>query len=165
MLGELRREALAGGPYAGAVQDSLLEALFWRLLRGLKPAAVSMEMRQLPLRDVRREEIMGVLQTFVDKNPVVRELADALNASPRQLTNLCRELIGQSPARLLLQLKMRRADELLHYSGLRVGEVSDTLGFVNPFHFSRVYRRFHGHAPSLRPQAQSTKLPQKRRPG
>jgi AraC-like DNA-binding protein len=165
VLGELRREALAGGPYAGAVQDSLLEALFWRLLRGLKPAAVSMEMRQLPLRDVRREEIMGVLQTFVDKNPVVRELADALNASPRQLTNLCRELVGQSPARLLLQLKMRRADELLHYSGLRVSEVSDTLGFVNPFHFSRVYRRFHGHAPSLRPQAQSTKLPQKRRPG
>jgi AraC family transcriptional regulator of arabinose operon len=162
VLGELRREALAGGPYAGAVQDSLLEALFWRLLRGLKPAAVSVEMRQLPLRDVRRDEIVGVLQAFVGKNPVVRDLSDALHTSPRHFTSLCRELFGQSPARLLLQMKMRRAEELLHYSAMRVSEVSDALGFVNPFHFSRVYRRFHGYAPSLRRLVQGPGLARNR---
>jgi AraC-like DNA-binding protein len=152
VLRELRREAVAGGPYAAAVQDSLLEALFWRLLRGLKPSAMSNEIRELPLRDMRREEISGVLQKFVDKNPSVRELAGELAISPRLFSRWCRELFDDSPARLLLQLKMRRADELLHYSGMRVSEVSHVLGFVNPFHFSRVYRRYHGHAPSQRRQ-------------
>jgi AraC-like DNA-binding protein len=152
VLDQLRREALAGGPYAGAVQDSLLEALFWRLLRGLNPLAVSQELRQLPVLETRREEIAGVLASFIDRNPDVRELAAALHLSPRHLTNRCRELFGESPARLLLQLKMRRADELLEHSAMRVSEVSDTLGFVNPFHFSRVFRRFHGIPPSLRPR-------------
>ena len=162
VLSQLRREALSASPYAGAVQDSLLEALFWRLLRGLNPLAVSQELRQLPVQEARREEIATVLTSFVSRNPDVRELAVALNMSPRHLTNRCRELFGQSPARLLLQLKMRRADELLEYSALRVSEVSDTLGFVNPFHFSRVYRRFHGHAPSLRSQTHGNELARKR---
>lgn len=154
VLRELRRETLADGTYAGAVQDSLLEVLFWRLLRGLKPGAVSQELRQLPAREVQKEEIYAKIAGFIDRNPDVRELAAALHLSPRHLTNLCREFFGQSPARFLLHLKMRRAAELLNYSTLRVSEVSDTLGFVNPFHFSRVFRRYHGHAPSVRPAPQ-----------
>jgi AraC-like DNA-binding protein len=150
VLRELRRESLAALAYAGAVQDSLLEALFWRLLRGLKPAALSPELRQLSAREVQREEIATTFATFMGGNPDVRELAAAARMSPRHLTNRCRDLFGKSPARLLLHLKMRRAAELLNYSTLRVSEVSETLGFVNPFHFSRVFRRHHGHAPSAR---------------
>ena len=74
----------------------------------------------------------------------------ALKISPRHFTNRSRELFDESPAKLLLQLKMRRAEEMLRYSVMRV---SDALGFVNPFRFSRVYQRFHDHAPSQRPQA------------
>jgi AraC-like DNA-binding protein/uncharacterized protein YjlB len=150
VLGQLRREALAEGRYAGAVQDSLLEALFWRLLRGLRPAVLSEELAQLPTLDREREDIARVLAGYLSRNPTVRELATALEVSPRHLTNRCRRLFGQSPARLLLQLKMRRADELLHHRAMRVREVSDALGFVNPYHFSRVYRRLRGHAPSQR---------------
>lgn len=151
ILRELRRETLAGSRFAGAVQDSLLEVLFWRLLRGLAPAALSQEFRQLPARELQREEIAAGLAGFIAQNPDVGELAAALRMSPRHLTNRCRSLFGQSPARLLLQFKMRRAAELLNHSTLRVSEVSDTLGFVNPFHFSRVFRRHFGHAPSVRP--------------
>ncbi len=151
VLRELRRETLAGERFAGAVQDSLLEVLFWRLLRGLNPAALSHELRRLPARERQREEIATALAGFMAGNPGVRELAAALHMSPRHLTNRCRTLFGQSPARLLLQLKLRRAAELLTHSSLRVSEVSETLGFVNPFHFSRVFRRHFGHAPSLRP--------------
>ncbi len=133
------------------MQDSLLEVLFWRLLRGLEPAAVSPELRRLPAHEVQREEIAAALAGFLKKNPGVDELAAALRMSPRHLTNRCRELFRQSPARLLLQMKMRRAGDLLNDSAMRVSEVSEILGFVIPFHFSRVFRRHYGHAPSARP--------------
>jgi AraC-like DNA-binding protein len=68
--------------------------------------------------------------------------------SPRQFTLLCRRLFGEAPARFFLRLKMRRAEEMLRYRGLRVKEVSEALGFTNPFHFSRVFRRVLGHPPS-----------------
>jgi len=147
-LAELRREAEAAGAYAGAVQDSLLEALFWRLVRGLDPSALSQEMRQLPAAAARREEIANAMAGFVARNPTVVELSAALAVSPRHLTNQCVALFGRPPARLLLELKVRRAEELLLYRGLRVREVSDALGFANPYHFSRAFRRVRGHAPS-----------------
>lgn len=158
-LRELRREAEAAGVYAGAVQDSLLEALFWRLVRGLDPAALSQEMRQLPAVVARREEIANVMAGFVARNPTVAELAAALAVSPRHLTNQCVALFGRPPARLLLELKVRRAEELLHYRAQRVREVSDALGFANPYHFSRVFRRIRGCAPSRwsRPQARRSR--------
>ena len=154
-LTELRREAEAAGEYAGAVQDSLLEALFWRLVRGLDPEALSREMRQLPAAAARREEIANVMAKFVERNPTVRELAAALGMSPRHLTNQCVALFGRPPARLLLELKVRRAEELLQYRAQRVREVSDALGFANPYHFSRAFRRIRGQAPSRWSKAQA----------
>ncbi len=41
LAAELRREVGQGDKYAGAVQDILLEALFWRIVRGLDPEVLS----------------------------------------------------------------------------------------------------------------------------
>jgi len=158
-LTELRREAEAAGEYAGAVQDSLLEALFWRLVRGLDPAALSREMRRLPAAVARREEIADLMARFVARNPNVCELAAAIGVSPRHLTNQCVRLFGQPPARLLLELKVRRAEELLNYRAQRVREVSDALGFANPYHFSRAFRRLRGYPPSQCSKAQARQAP------
>ena len=43
---------------------------------------------------------------------------------------------------------MDRAEELLRYRGLRVKEVSEKLGFANPYHFSAVFRRTRGEPPT-----------------
>jgi AraC-like DNA-binding protein len=150
IMGELRSESEAGAPYAGAVQDSLLEALFWKLVRSLPPNSLDEAFRQLPKMEARRELIATAFEKHLTANPSVRDLAKALNISPRLLVNQSRELFGQPPARLLLSMKLRRAEELLRVRHLRVAEVSDLLGFSNPYHFSRVYKRFYGRPPSPR---------------
>jgi AraC-like DNA-binding protein len=51
-------------------------------------------------------------------------------------------------------MKSRTGNSPAHFASMiktqswRVSEVSDTLGFVNPFHFTRVFRRFHGLPPT-----------------
>lgn len=148
ILRELRREAEGRGPYAGAVQDSLLETLFWKLVRGLPSVSLSEQLRQLPQAEARREAIGAVLMKHLARNPTVPELAAALRMSPRHLVNQCRELFGQSPARLLLEWKLRRAEELLRHRRMRVQEVSEELGFANAYHFSRAFKRVRGRPPS-----------------
>jgi AraC-like DNA-binding protein len=37
---------------------------------------------------------------------------------------------------------------MLRYRGLRVKEVSEKLGFANPYHFSAAFRRVRGVAPT-----------------
>jgi AraC family transcriptional activator of pobA len=147
---ELRRESAQGAAHAAAVQDSLLEALFWRTVRDLPVEGLSAEIRRLPQNEAMRERIGTAVERHLHGNPTVREIARELEISPRHLTGLCRRLFGDSPARLLLRLKLRHAEEMLCYGDRRVKEVSEALGFANPFHFSRVFRRHVGRSPSQR---------------
>ena len=147
---ELRRESEQGAAHAAAVQDSLLEALFWRTVRDLPAEGLGADIRRLPQDEAMRERIGTVIERHLRGNPTVREIARELRISPRHLTGLCRRLFGDSPARLLLGLKLRRAEEMLRYGDRRVKEVSEALGFANPFHFSRVFRRHLGRSPSQR---------------
>ncbi|MFZ4773971.1 MAG: AraC family transcriptional regulator [Terrimicrobiaceae bacterium] len=149
LLEEIQREARGRADHAAAVQDGLLTALFWRWIRALPAEALSREWRLLPTAEARREEITGVLKRHQRDNRSVAELARELGVSPRQLTTQCRTLLGAPPARLLLDLKLREAEAMLRHQSLRVSEVSDALGFANPFHFSRVCSRAWGHAPSV----------------
>jgi AraC-like DNA-binding protein len=149
-LRELQREAEEEAVYAPAVQDSLLEALFWRIVRGLPAEALSDAFQRLPRAEVQRERIAAVFYRHLENNPTVRELAAEAGMSPRYFTTFCLQMFGKSPARFLLQIKLRRAEEMLRYRGQRVKEVSEALGFANPYHFSRVFRRVHGRPPSQR---------------
>ena len=91
--------------------------------------------------------IAAVFSRHLKTNPAVFELAAEAGMSPRHFTTLCIRMFGKAPARFLLQLKVRQAEEMLRYRGQRVGEVSEALGFANPYHFSRVFKRVQGRPP------------------
>lgn len=148
LLRELKREAGERAAHAAAVQDCLLEALFWRTVRNLPEAGLSDAMRRLPRDEAMRERIVAAMQSRGKGHASVSQLAKDLAISPRHLTERCVTLFGVSPARLYLQLKLRHAATLLSSRGLRVKEVSEELGFANPYHFSRVFSRHFGYPPS-----------------
>jgi AraC-like DNA-binding protein len=147
-LRELRREAEEKAPHGPAIQDSLLEALFWRVARGLPEEALSEDFRQLPRAEARREMIAAVFRRHLQDNPSVADLSREARMSARHFTTLTSRMFGKGPARFLVELKMQRAEEMLRFRGQRVREVSEALGFANPYHFSRVFSRVHGRPPS-----------------
>ena len=148
LIGELQHESTGGRPYGAKVQDGLLSALFWHWVRFLPEAALSPEYRTFPIDEARREEITDLFNRHLEQNEGLPVLAAKLNVSSRQLTNHCRKLFGTSPARLLLGMKISRAEAMLCYQRMRVSEVSDALGFANPYHFSRAFRKTLGYPPS-----------------
>ena len=158
-LRELRLESSKDDSYVGRVQDSLLGVFFWKVVRGFRPESLSSSLRQLPRTQEQREAIALVFSKFLSGSPSVSELAEALQMSPRRLVSLCNALYSETPARLLLRFKLNRADELLRFQGKRVQEVSDELGFSNPYHFSRVYRRLRGYPPTKAGKAQGCEVP------
>lgn len=88
-------------------------------------------------------------------------LAAALYVSLRTLERGLVLALDCTPGQLIATVRMREARRLLG-EGRRVSEVADRLGFANPFHFSRRYKRFYGVAPSEARRA----LPQRlSRPG
>jgi AraC-like DNA-binding protein len=83
----------------------------------------------------------------------IRKLADVAFACELDAPYLCRlfaRFHDESPYRFLTRLRMDHASRLLlDESGVTVQEVALTLGFKDPFHFSRVFKSIH-HAPPSR---------------
>jgi transcriptional regulator GlxA family with amidase domain len=78
----------------------------------------------------------------------IPELAALVNLSPSRFRSLFSDQIGTGPAQYLQHLRLRRARLLLERTFLSVKEVMGLVGYNDPSHFSRDFRRVHGVAPS-----------------
>ncbi|NLF15804.1 MAG: helix-turn-helix transcriptional regulator [Lentisphaerae bacterium] len=79
------------------------------------------------------------------------DLACLARAASLSVAQLCRRFqreVGASPMRHLNRLRIERACDLLRKTTLNVGEVAHAVGFSDPLHFSRVFRRQVGLPPS-----------------
>jgi AraC-like DNA-binding protein len=73
--------------------------------------------------------------------------AAACHVDVSYLCRLFRRFHGDRPFRYLQRLQMQWAAERLHHSGRLVRQVADELG-LDPFQFSRTFKRIHGVSPS-----------------
>jgi len=78
----------------------------------------------------------------------VEALADRVNLSRSRFTALFVAQTGVAPMRYLRRLRLRRARLLVERSFLSVKEIMALVGYNDPSHFSRDFRREHGAAPS-----------------
>lgn len=79
--------------------------------------------------------------------PTVRYCAGELCLSPNYFGDLVRARTGESATQYLRHFLMGKARNMLR-DGLSVSEVSDALGFEYPQHFTRMFNREFGVAPS-----------------
>jgi len=68
--------------------------------------------------------------------------------SLRQLVRLFLRYVKLNPAQYYMNLRLRRAQELLTHSSLFIMQVTVTCGFQSSSHFCKAYRSLFGHSPS-----------------
>ena len=92
------------------------------------------------------------------KEPISQEeLAAYVGLSRRQLQRLFQKHLLCAPSKYYLQLRLKRARDLLLQTSLSVLEVSSVCGFVSTSHFSKSYKEYFGYSPS---QERRVKQPQ-----
>ncbi|MBO9609761.1 MAG: helix-turn-helix domain-containing protein [Paenibacillaceae bacterium] len=95
----------------------------------------------------------AVLQTIADMREAydeeltLRALADRAALSPRQYTQLFRELTGTSPMDYLADIRIAKARELLLLSDERLPVISRSVGYRDPAYFGRRFKRSTGESP------------------
>lgn len=75
------------------------------------------------------------------------ELAGAVGISKRQLERLFKRYFDNTPSRYYLDLRLRKAQQLLKQTSLPIIEVAIACGFSSASHFSQSYRTLYGHSP------------------
>lgn len=75
-------------------------------------------------------------------------LAAQCGISEVYFRQLFKEQFGTTPHQYILELRLRKAKQLLSDSSLSVGQIAETCGFTNPYHFSRAFRQTTQLTPS-----------------
>jgi AraC-like DNA-binding protein len=94
----------------------------------------------------------------------IHETASACYVDQAYLSRLFKRYAEEKPLQLLTRLKMARAAELLGSGELLIKQVAEDIGFADPYHFSRVFKRVYGVPPEIfirtarrRPPCQTTR--------
>jgi AraC-like DNA-binding protein len=93
------------------------------------------------------DRLKQLISTYLGEQvPSLAEIAEILGASPRSLQRRLRTA-GTSYSELILNARYEAASELLRYPGVRVVDVACSLGYDDPSHFTRFFRRISGITP------------------
>jgi AraC-like DNA-binding protein len=140
---ELIRNGLCDTPFSGRIATAILEHLLLKIAETAIPNGSSTSPAFATYQRCRRQ-IEARWQEF----DTLAAIAAACHVDGAYLCRLFRRFDRQSPYQLLLRLKIRHAATLLRSGNTPIAEVADELRFADPFHFSRVFKKFMGISPS-----------------
>ena len=84
----------------------------------------------------------------IGKKISIAALAKQTGYSASFIHHRFKEDFGMSPAKYILGRKMKEARQKL-LEGKSVGETASELGFYDQFHFSKTFKKYFGHSPSV----------------
>jgi AraC-like DNA-binding protein len=77
----------------------------------------------------------------------VNDMANRLKISVSHFTSLFRKATGMSPFDYYIHLKLQKACLLLYSSDIKVKEVAASLGYEDPYYFSRLFKKYMNLSP------------------
>ncbi|MBA3710663.1 MAG: AraC family transcriptional regulator [Planctomycetes bacterium] len=149
LFGRLQDENRRADAFSAFMLDALVLELLWTLLRVLPAPIIHPALMVTIARHGFAAELMRLFSRHLATTLDLGQMAAAMSMSKRSLTTRCAETFQTSPAKLLVRYKMERAKTLLRQTDLSIKQISARLGFENPFHFSKVYKRHFGRAPAI----------------
>ncbi len=93
-------------------------------------------------------EAAAIMEANIEEPLSMDEISRLVGVSRRQMERLFQRYLGQVPTRYYLELRLRRARDLLSQTSLSVTEIAAICGFLSPPHFSKCYRSVFGLSPS-----------------
>ena len=98
-------------------------------------------------------EAAALMEANIEEPLSLDEIAALVGVSRRQIERLFKRYVGQVPTKYYLDMRLRRARELLLQTAMSIMEIAVACGFQSPPHFSKCYRNLFGHTPSTERQS------------
>jgi len=93
-------------------------------------------------------DVASLMENNIEEPLSLEVLAEMVSLSQRQLQRMFRQYLGMTPTQYYVNLRLRRARELLLQTSMSVMQVSVACGFQSPCHFTKSYRALFGCSPS-----------------
>ena len=97
--------------------------------------------------DQKIERCIAHMLKHLNERVTVAELAQLADLSPAHFTALFKQKTGCPPINFFIRLRIHQACQLLKANNMSVREIARTLGYKDPFFFSRQFKSINGAAP------------------
>lgn len=87
------------------------------------------------------------MQEHINENISLGDLSKHYNYSVSRFSNLFKHKTGYAPIDYFLQMKMQKACQQLDFTGLSIKEIAFSMGFDDPYYFSKRFRTIIGVSP------------------
>ncbi|HIY92954.1 AraC family transcriptional regulator [Companilactobacillus sp. HBUAS56275] len=88
------------------------------------------------------------IESNYDTDISINQLAENLDINRTYLHRIFKETIDKSPQNFILELRMKKSRLLLLNSNYGIAEISYSVGYKDPFNFSKAFHKFYGMSPS-----------------
>lgn len=148
IIQRIHEEYDVGDRIAHHIQDALLHEFFWLLVRNLPHEVISPELMEVSRTQDFVARLRRLFYDRIKESCCLMEMARAMNMSTSSLAHKCQDALHMSPMHAFMKCKIERAHLLLRESTMTVKEIGSQLGFDDPYHFSKVFKRHTGLPPS-----------------
>jgi transcriptional regulator GlxA family with amidase domain len=98
----------------------------------------------------------ALMEANIEEPMSLDDLAASIGVSRRQIERLFKRHLDQVPTKYYLEIRLRRARELLLQTSMSIMDITTACGFQSPPHFSKCYRNAFGYPPSAERQMNRT---------
>jgi AraC-like DNA-binding protein len=130
----------------GEMLRVLLKRLIIKLTRLVKEQSSIGQLQGAELDTVRQFNLL--VENNYRKLHQVQEYASLMFKSPKTLSNLFAKYSDKSPLQIIAERIFLESKRLMLYTDLSASEIGFELGFVEPAHFSRFFKKMAGITPS-----------------
>ncbi|WP_262316206.1 helix-turn-helix transcriptional regulator [Lacticaseibacillus parakribbianus] len=88
------------------------------------------------------------LEAHYQEAVTLADLASDLHVSAAHLSRTFKAVRGESPMSYLTALRMKKATQILKETDLPINQVATSVGYQDPFYFSRLFKQHYGEPPS-----------------
>ena len=113
---------------------------FMHFLASVKYLSQFQEIKNVKEIDTVQKSILYMKENLEDK-VTLNDIAQHVGYSPSHFGNLFVEETSYSPVDYYNQLKVQRACSYLQFSDLKIKEIAFRLGYFDPFHFSKAFKK------------------------
>ena len=147
LLAEVFREEFGNRDnIQGEMLRMLLKRLIIKLTRLVKLQSPAGRLSVSELDTIRQFNLL--VENHYKKRHQVQDYAALMFKSPKTLSNLFAKYSEKSPLQVIADRIFLESKRLLIYTDLSAGEIGYELGFGEPAHFSRFFKKMAGVAPS-----------------
>ena len=93
------------------------------------------------------EQAKAYIHSHYSEKLTLADVAEHLNISSGHLSNTFKKFTGVTISDYIATIKIDHAKELIDTHQYLMYEMSDMLGFENPYYFSKVFKKVTGIAP------------------